>query len=247
MCAAAQDNYEIQVYGSDMVAPNHTMVELHSNFTIDGRKEVEDGVLPTNHAIHETVEITQGFNEWFETGFYIFTSLQPNGGWQWVGDHIRPRVRIPEKWKWPVGLSLSNEIGYQRHAFSEDTWTWEIRPVIDRKIGRWYFAFNPTLDRSFHGESVHEGVEFSPNGKFSYDFTKKISGGLEYYASWGPINNFDPLREQEQQIVPSIDLDLGPNWEFNAGLGLGVTSNTDHLIVKCIIGRRFSWKTRGSL
>ncbi len=92
----AHDNYEIQVYGYDTVAPGHTMVELHSNFTVNGSKTVVDGVQPTNHAEHETVEITQGINDWFETGFYIFTSIQPDGGWQWVGEHIWPRVRIPE-------------------------------------------------------------------------------------------------------------------------------------------------------
>src|ERR1035438_7352686 len=85
--ACAQDNYEIQVYGSDTVPPNHTMVELHSNFTVEGSKTTVDGMLPTNHAEHETVEITQGITDWFETGFYIFTSIQPNEGWQWVGDH----------------------------------------------------------------------------------------------------------------------------------------------------------------
>ncbi|MGH9528291.1 MAG: hypothetical protein ACRD2S_00050, partial [Terriglobales bacterium] len=31
--AYAQDNYEIQVYGSDLVPAGNTMVELHSNFT----------------------------------------------------------------------------------------------------------------------------------------------------------------------------------------------------------------------
>src|SRR5436190_2088177 len=77
---AAQDNYEIQVYGSDMVAPGHTMLELHSNFTVDGSTTSVDGMLPTQHAWHETVEITQGFTDWFETGFYIFTSVQPGGG-----------------------------------------------------------------------------------------------------------------------------------------------------------------------
>ena len=59
--ARAQDNYEIQVYGSDLVDPAHTMVELHSNFTIDGSKTILEGVYPTNHAEHETVEITHGF------------------------------------------------------------------------------------------------------------------------------------------------------------------------------------------
>ena len=44
-----------------------------------------------------------------------------------------------------------------------DTWTWEIRPIVDQKVGRWYWSLNPTLDRSFHGESVNQGVVFSPN------------------------------------------------------------------------------------
>lgn len=239
--AQAQDNYEIQVYGADTVEPGSTMVELHSNFTVDGSTTVTDGVLPSNHAEHETVEITHGFSDWFETGFYLFTTIQPDDGWQWVGDHIRPRFRVPRSWHWPVGVSLSQEIGYQRRIFSPDTWTWEIRPIVDQKIGPWYWAFNPSLERSWHGESVHKGVEFSPNAKVSYDFTKRITGGIEYYASWGPITGFDPFRDQQHQIFPSIDLDLGPKWEFNFGVGVGVTGATDHLIVKCILGRRFSW------
>ena len=237
----AQDNYEIQVYGYDTVPPGTTMVEFHTNFTAQGRKTTVDGLVPTYHAVHETVEITQGFTNWFETGFYIFTSIQPNGGWQWVGDHIRPRLRIPESWHWPVGLSLSNEIGYQRRQFSADTWTWEIRPIVDKKLGRWYLSFNPSLDRSWHGESVNRGVEFSPNAKVSYDLTKHIAGGLEYYGSCGPITGFDPLRDQEQQIYPTIDLDVSPAWEINFGVGVGVTRSTDHLIIKGILGRRFSW------
>jgi hypothetical protein len=241
LLAHAQDNYEIQVYGSETVAPQHTMVELHSNFTEEGSKTVIDGVLPTNHAEHETVEITQGFTDWFETGFYIFTSIQSDGGWQWVGDHIRPRLRVPPSWHWPVGVSLSQEIGYQRRQFSTDTWTWEIRPIVDKQIGPWYMSFNPALERSWHGLSVDQGVGFSPAAKVSYDFTKRIAGGLEYYASYGPITGFLPLREQQQQFFPTVDLDLGPEWEFNFGVGVGTTASTDHLIIKCIIGRTFSW------
>src|ERR1700739_1931816 len=184
----AQDNYEIQVYGSYTQAPRSTMVELHSNFTVEGSKTVIDGMLPTNHAEHETLELTQGINDWAEVGFYVFTSIQPDQGWQWVGDHIRPRVRAPESEHWPVGASMSIEFGDQRAAYSPDTWTLEIRPIIDRKIGRWYFALNPTLDRSFHGPGVNQVVTFSPNAKFSYDFTPKLAGGLEYYASYGSLD-----------------------------------------------------------
>jgi hypothetical protein len=240
----AQGNYEIQVYGADTILPKHTMVELHSNFTFEGSKSTTDGTYPTNHQLHETVEITQGWNDWFETGFYIFTSAGPGGqGYQWVGDHIRPRVRAPEKWKWPVGASISMEVGYQRAAFSADTWTWEVRPIVDKQAGPWYLAFNPALERSWHGSSVPMGTEFSPNFKVGYNLTKKLAAGLEYYGSLGDITGFDPLSQQQQQIVPAIDYDFGENWEFNLGVGVGVTRGTDHMLVKMIIGHRFEWPT----
>jgi hypothetical protein len=237
--ARAQDNYEIQVYGADTVQPGHTMVELHSNFTFEGSKAVEDGVRPTEHAWHETIEITHGFNDWFETGFYIFTSARNGDGWDWVGDHIRPRVRVPEKWHWPVGVSMSAEVGYQRPAFSPDTWTLELRPIIDKQQGKWYWAFNPTFDRALVGIDTSQGMVFSPNFKFSYDLTKRVAAGLEYYGSVGPATDFLPLRDQQHQLFPAIDLNLGPKWEFNFGVGVGVTASTDHLIAKMILGYRF--------
>ncbi len=244
--AIAQDNYEIQVYSSDTVPAGTTMVEIHSNFTIDGKKTVVNGVLPSNHAEHETLEITQGWTSWFETGFYVFSSIQPgsspNSGWQWVGDHIRPRVAVPESWHWPVGLSVSQEIGYQRRQFAEDSWNYELRPIIDKKMGPWYLDFNPTFDRALHGMNVGRGWEFSPNVKVSFDFTKKLAGGIEYYGALGPVSEFDPINQQGQQIFPTIDLNVSPSWEFNFGVGVDVANSGDHLIVKCIVGRRFTWR-----
>jgi hypothetical protein len=242
---AAQDNFEIQVYGAKTVEPGKTMVELHSNITVRGTTHKVKGVLPTEHALHETLEITHGFTPWFETGFYLFTSVQPKTGWEWVGDHIRPRLRIPESWHWPIGVSLSTELGYQRRAFSTDTWTWEIRPIIDQQQGRWYWSFNPVLERTLKGENVKRGFEFSPNFKLSYDITPTVSGGLEYYGALGPLTGFDRLTEQQHQLFPVVDLNLGPQWECNAGVGIGLTRSTDPLLVKLILGYRFGFGSPG--
>jgi hypothetical protein len=69
---------------------------------------------------------------------------------------------------------------------------------------------------------------------------------LEYYGVLGPLGNFDPLPHQEQQIVPAVDLNVSPKWEFNFGVGVGVTRGTDHLLVKMIIGRRFGKTKSGN-
>lgn len=239
--AHAQGNYEIQVYGSETQVKNSTMVELHSNFTPDGQRHFINGVAPTNHTEHETLEITQGINEWSEVGFYVFTSEQNGSGVQWVGDHIRPRVRVPPEWHWKVGVSLSTEVGYQRALFDRDTWTWEIRPIIDRQKGRLYWAVNPALERTFHGPDVNLGLDFSPAVKVSWNFTKPFAAGIEYYADYGSITNIASLHNQQQQIFPAIDLDVSPRWEINFGVGAGPTAATDHWIVKGILGRRFDW------
>jgi len=239
--AEAQANYEIQVYGADTVAPETLMVELHSNFTFEGQKDTLDGVYPTEHQEHETVELTEGLNDWSELGFYVFTSEQDGHGVQWVGDHIRPRIRVPDSWDWPVGVSLSTEVGYQRSVYSTDTWTWELRPIIDKAIGRWYVAINPALERTWHGPDVNQGLGFAPSLKVSYDLSPVISAGIEYYADYGRIDSFSPSRDQQQQLFAATDLNVSPLWEINAGIGVGMTGTTDHLIFKCIFGRRFDW------
>jgi len=146
--ARAQDNYEIQVYSSEMDPPGTTTLELHSNFTAQGRSSVRDGVVATSHAMHETLEVAHGLTDWFDTGIYLFTTIEPDAGWHFVGSHIHPRVTVPESWHWPLGLSLGQEIGYQRRQFSENTWTYELQPILDKKVGSWYVAFNPTFDRA---------------------------------------------------------------------------------------------------
>lgn len=72
------------VYGSETTAPRATMIERHTNVAARGTTRSENGVRPTQGAFHETIEITHGWTSWFETGFYIFTSIQPDHGWEWV-------------------------------------------------------------------------------------------------------------------------------------------------------------------
>jgi hypothetical protein len=235
----AQNNYEIQVYGADLVAPGRTMVELHSNNTLSGTKTTDEfRMLPTNHVEHETIEITHGWTPWFETGFYIFNSIGNDGRTAYVGSHIRPRVAAPEDWKWPVGVSISFEFGFQKTAFDPNTATLEIRPIVDKKIDKVYISLNPVVDQSFKGPDQNRGLIFSPNVKASYDVTKVVALGFEYYGSTGPFFHYDPIKEQDHQLFIATDLNFDPNWEVNFGYGVG-SQTADRSIIKLILGRRF--------
>jgi len=76
-------------------------------------------MVPTEHALHETSEITQGVNDWFETGFYIFTSHnQYRYGYGWVGDHIRQLRPIIDKQLSPWYLAFNPTLDRSLHSSS---------------------------------------------------------------------------------------------------------------------------------
>ena len=242
--AISQDNYEIQVYGAPTQEKNTTILELHSNFTINGQKNIVDGVRPSNHALHETLEITHGFTDNFEIGFYLFTNYTSPYGYQFVGTHIRPRITAPENWKLPFGLSLSAEIGYQRQEYSADTWDAEIRPIIDKQFGKLYTCFNPAFGISLKGVSNNSTPVFEPNIKIDYQFLKHGSFGVEYYGSMGYINQFYTNADQNNALFFTYDMEGNDKWEFNIGAGFGLTPATDGFVLKTILGRRIDWKKK---
>ena len=257
-CLQAQDNYEIQVYPSETMTPGTLLTELHSNYTVEGGTTPQNGMQPTQGQEHETVEFTQGVTNWSEVGFYVFTEEHNGTGVQWVGDHIRPRVRIPPSWHWPVGVSVSNEFGYARAAYANPTWSWQIMPIVDQTIGKWYWSVNTTMNWGIHptpppSDSTHaeiqsyyrnvspRGVTFGPAATVTYQPSPLYNFGVEYYAYWGEFGHFVSLHNQQHQVFPVVNLFVSPKWEINFGAGWGATASTDHLIVKVILGRYFNW------
>jgi hypothetical protein len=145
---------------------------------------------------------------------------------------------VPESWGWPVGVSISQEIGYTEPKFTGDSWTYELRPIIDKQMDRWYVSINPALEKSLRGPTASVPFVFSPNATVGYDVTKKVNLAIEYYGATGPINRLDPISDQQHQIYGAINLDFGPAWEFNLGYGTSLTAAGDKSLIKMILGRR---------
>jgi hypothetical protein len=232
---AAQADNEIQVYASPTIQHNWTIFELHSNYTFKGSKLLTD---PSSaHWLNETLEITHGFAKNFELGFYMFSGLSPDGKFQYLGNQLRPRVTVPDSWKWDVGASLSLEFGFFRpDDTSSFNWQGEIRPIIDKTVGNWYFAFNPNIDFVISGPGKGTGI--SPQFKTVYTINGKVGVGFEYYSGLGSFKKLLPGRMQEHMIGPMIDLYVHPMWELNGGFLFGLTENSNQHVLKILLGRR---------
>ena len=229
--AIAQAENEIQVYASPTIEQRQTIFELHSNYTFKGSKLLADP--KTAKWTNETLEITHGVSKNFEIGFYTFTGIAPGGGYQYLGNQIRPRVTVPENWKWAFGASLSVEFGFFR---PDDTtkfyWQGEVRPIFDKTIKNWYFAFNPNMGFVLTGEN--KGVEIAPQFKTVYTIQEKVGIGIEYYGGLGSFKKILPLKMQEHLLGPMIDLYIHPKWEINGGFLFGLTKNSNQSILKIL-------------
>ena len=236
--AHAQDTFEIQVYEYETVPKGKWNLETHFNFIAKGTKTPEGKVAPSDNQFHLTFELTRGITENFEMAGYLVLAHRPDGGLEYVGTRLRPRYSLPKKWGLPVDISLSAEVGLPREIYEENSVTLELRPIIEKKIGRFQMDFNPVIGRALRGPGKKEW-DFEPGVRFGYEVTKKFDLSLEYYGSTGPLGNALPTDEQVHQLYPGWDLQLNDNVVWNFGIGVGVTPAGNKLVYKSRIGILF--------
>jgi len=107
-------------------------------------------------------------------------------------------------------------------------------------MGKHYLSFNPNMGISF----TNKEYLFEPNFKYAYATSPKANIGFEYYGNTGKIFNPYKLSNQEHQLFFALDLFLHPLYEFNFGIGKGLTDVSNGMTFKCYVGRRINWKTK---
>jgi len=234
-----QADNEIQVYASPTIGKQKTIIELHTNYTFKGSEFL---INPHDaHWTNLTVEVTHGLSDNIEVGVYLFTAISPDGTYQYLGNQIRPRVTVPSKWDWPVGASLSLEVGLFRPDIHSDyIWQGELRPIIDKSIGNMYLAFNPNIEFTLTGKN--QQVALTPQFKAMYAIKNKIGIGFEEYSFLGILDELFVKNQQEYLLGPMFDLLVSPDWELNTGFLFGLTDFSNQSIVKVLVGHRFSKK-----
>jgi hypothetical protein len=240
--ARAQDTFEVQVYEYETVPKGMWNLETHLNYALRGSKAFEGSVAPTNHQTHLTFELTRGITDYFELAGYLVFAHRPDAGAEYVGYRIRPRVRLPESWGLPAKVSISTEVGFPEPAYEEAKSTLEIRPIIEKGVGKWVIDLNPTLGRALSGPGSNDGWDMEPGGRVGYALNPKVELSLEYYGALGSISDPLPASEMTQIIFPGADISLGNGRVFNIGIGGNLNDTGIRSMVKMRLGWLFGGK-----
>jgi hypothetical protein len=232
--AWAQDPFELHVYESEALPPGVWTIETHLNYVPSGTTTAAGSLLPTDNQAHVTLELTRGLAPNIAIGAMFLTATGPRvaPGIRYAGWRILPHVAAPKSWKLPVDLGLVVEISFQDQRYEENTRQIEVRPVIEKNVGRYQFDFNPVFERGLKGQGSSEGWVFEPNLRLGYEVSKKLDASLEYYGTLGPVRGIDPLRQQVHQIYPGVDWKITEHLLCNLGVGFGLTPTGNQLVVK---------------
>jgi hypothetical protein len=235
--ALSQDLFEFQVYDADLVPKGGWEIDLHVSHIQKGTTVWDQSALPTNGQTHLAIEITRGFAEEFELGGYALFARRSDGALDYAGVRLRPRFKAPEAWALPVGISLSFEFGWPKTRYELNSSTLEIRPIIDKSVGRWYFGINPLITRALRGPDATGGLEFEPAARIAVEIlVDQLNVGVQYFGAMGPLKEFLPSSEQTHFIHPNAEVSLSKDLVLNIGTAIGLTAAAERLIFTSRLG-----------
>ncbi len=232
----AQDSFEIQVYEYATVPAGKWDLESHLNYTAKGTTVAEGEVAPTEHQTHLTFELTRGITRDFEMAGYLVLASVPGDGPGFAGWRLRPRIKAPERWNLPVGLSLSLEVGFPQATYEENDMTLEVRPVIEKAFGRLQVDLNPVVGRALKGPGTDEGWDFEPGARVGFTVSPKLDLSVEYYASLGQVFDWRPQDQQVHLVFFGGDVNLSDAVVWNVGVGMAATDVGDQTVLKTRLG-----------
>ncbi len=228
--AVAQTD-EIQVYDASIAAPGAFNLTLHNNYTPSG-SDVPGfpGAIVANKSLNGVAEWAYGVTPWFEAGLYLpLYSLTRDNALEYNGLKVRTLFVTPDAAKREFFYGVNFEFSFNTAHWDARRYTSE--PIIGTHLGRFDLIFNPIVDNSWNGFSH---LEFVPETRAAMAITEKYKVALEEYDDFGRVSHFLPASRQSHQLFAVIDVHAG--WvDVEAGIGAGLTSGSDHRVIKLIL------------
>ncbi len=234
VCAAAvraQDPFEIHVYEYEPLPLGTFTYEAHLNYFLEGTKAYEGPVAPTQDQFHYSSELTAGLTDDFRMAVVVLTAQRPGESLEYAGFRVLPHIYAPPRWHLPLSLGLVAEFSFAHAIYEENPRHIELRPIVEKHIGRLQLDGNPVFSHSLQSTGPR-GWIFEPAARIGWQVSRRLTPSVEYYGSWGPLDQIYPLRTQIHQILPGGDLRLGEHLTWSFGVGVGLTPATTGLVLK---------------
>ena len=164
--AFPQDPFEIHVYDYEELKPGQFTLEQHIN-------EVPK---PGDNEFHMTYELTGAITDQISVGFMELNGVRVGAtGLEEAGWRVLPHFYAPESWGLPFKAGLVTEFSFVHYPWQADSRHVEIRPILERKFGKFDVVVNPVASRALHGPGTRDGWHFEPAARIAAGDSDKQS------------------------------------------------------------------------
>ncbi len=237
--ASAVDPFEIQVYDGTANPRGAAGLELHVNHVALGLRSADPPELPQHRVTHFTLEPSYGVTDFWEIGGYFQAALRGDGTFDYAGIKLRSKFVTRPGFHPHIRLGLNLELSVLPETYDRNRWAGELRPIVAWENHDWYFAANPIIGTPLAGSGFTAGPTFEPAVAAMFKVDEKFGFGLEYYADFGAIADPAPWRLQQHYLYEIENLLAVKDFELQLGIGEGLTSGSNPLVVKMIVGYVF--------
>ncbi|MBW8812869.1 MAG: hypothetical protein JF588_05530 [Caulobacterales bacterium] len=228
---------EIQVYMDEMSKRGEIGLDVHLNYTPDGRLVPDyPGQQASDRRWRITPEWAYGLTDDIELGAYLPLATIDRSGNVEIGGvkgrikYIAPKRSADQPWFW----GLNFELGRVRHSLDINPWNAELKGIFGVRQGPWTLATNLNVDFVVSGPD-HSPTSFQLATKVAYQLDAATSVGLESYNAFADTKRFGRLNDRDQQIFAVIDRSFG-RWDLDFGVGYGYGAPEDRWVIKAIVG-----------
>jgi hypothetical protein len=225
---------EIQVYTAEIASPGEFTLTLHNNYTPDGLKyPAFPGAVVPDRALNGVPEWAYGATDWLELGVYLPVYTLTHDGNAYVeSTKLRTLFVVPHADDRTFFYGINFEYSRNAVRWEPSRYSGEIRPIVGVRFGPVDVVVNPILDTDFNGFGK---LDFAPESRVAYNFSKKWAVAVEDYADLGAINHMRPGDEQSQSMFAVVDYNGKTSVEF--GVGKGMNDATSQIVFKLM----FTW------
>lgn len=231
--------YKVYGYGTpdknevELVLWNTFILSSDQFFSYFGEK------VSSHHLWAHSLEMEYGLTDHFTVAAYV-DFLDPAGkGIKYYRTRaVFFRYRFGEKGKFFFDPALYIEYYFPRPSFKNYE-ELEVRLILEKDMNHFRLILNPKLEKITSGPKVDEGLEFNYSIGIYWKKRASIQPGLELHGKMGEITHWKSWSRQKHVIFPTLDLRFPPGIHWHLGIGFGLTSSTDNLIIKSIISYEF--------
>ena len=236
--AAAQvDPWEFEVYPYATEPRGVLEVETDNAVIANGHSRggigTAAGTFRSQGMWYNQYEVTYGLTDRVEASAYLLMAQPAGHGYWYAGSEYRLRGQLFDQEELPVDLGWYAELEWHKTPqFDDADLELELRPIIEKDIGRFSLVANPIFEKVLAGVGSNQGFEFGYSTGVYYRWMRYLSPGVEFYGGAGLIDDTDPLAQQQHYVFAVLWGELPHGVEYNLGPGFGLTRGSDHVIVK---------------